>query len=361
MKRAICLIATAALLSSSVALADPMTIDLDTMTPDQLKELISMAEEEYEEATRFSSSDYNLLRENFEAAFESLIPDGASASYPLFGFNKVRKREMYKIYGTCEIKYADKSRAELYMHMIYWHDEANNVFHQVAFYSNEKVYYCDHELLQNVMPYLSESDMEKLNASEISYQASSAQATDVPTSSPLQTETPAPVHTASPTPALVPTPSPTPSPTTVPTPTPTVTPIPTAATQETYIEDALKVALGDQFIRFENNNFGKNINVYFELGPAWSNKAYRTGFLMDCADILKALDGLTGQGKISYDTLYIEADTEFIDIYGNKSSGKAMTIDITSDIVSKINWDGFLSDNLESIATNYWCHKSLRD
>lgn len=48
-------------------------------------------------------------------------------------------------------------------------------------------------------------------------------------------------------------------------------------------------------------------------------------------------------------------------VYGNKSSGKAMTIDITSDIVSKINWDGFPSDNLESIATNYWCHKSLRD
>ncbi len=38
-----------------------------------------------------------------------------------------------------------------------------------------------------------------------------------------------------------------------------------------------------------------------------------------------------------------------------------MTLDITSDIVSKINWDSFLRDNLETIATNYWCHQALRD
>lgn len=341
MKRTICLLATAALLSSSIALADPMTIDLDEMTPKEIKELISMAEDEYKEATDISSSDAKLLTENFKSAFESLIPKDADVSYPLFGLDKQRARTMYKLSGDCTVKFADKTKSTYAMTMIYWHEENAKMFHQVAFYSKEKIYYCDSDLLPNVAPYLSDSVLEKLGADEIVYTATSAMETPVPTSTPEVT----PVPTATPAPE----------------PTPEITPVPTAATQEAYIENALKSVLGSQFIRFENNNYGKNINVYFELGSAWSNKMYKTGFFMDCVDVLKALDELTDQGKISYDTLYIEADTDFIDAYGNKSTGKAMTLDITNEAISQINWDRFLRDNLESIATNYWCHQALRD
>lgn len=341
MKRTICLLATAALLSSSIALADPMTIDLDGMTPKEIKELISMAEDEYKEATDISSSDAKLLTENFKSAFESLIPKDADVSYPLFGLDKQRARTMYKLSGDCTVKFADKTKSTYAMTMIYWHEEATKTFHQVAFYSKEKIYYCDHALLPNVAPYLSDSVLEKLGADEIVYTATSAVETPVPTATPEVT----PVPTATPTPE----------------PTQEITPAQTAATQEAYIENALKSALGSQFIRFENNNYGKNINVYFELGSAWSYEMYKTSFFMDCVDVLKALDELTEQGKISYDTLYIEADTDFIDAYGNKSTGKAMTLDITSDIVSKINCGSFLRDNLETIATNYWCHQALRD
>lgn len=371
MKRIACVFAAAALLSSSVALADPMTIDLDAMTPKEIKELISMAEDEYKEATDISSSDSKLLTENFKSAFESLIPKDADVSYPLFGLDKQRARTMYMLSGDCTVKFADKSKSTFSMTMIYWHEEAAKTFHQVAFYSKEKIYYCDHALLSNVAPYLSDSVLEKLGADEIVYTATSAVETPVPTPTPTPSPSPIPAPTAtptnvptpSPTPTVEPPPSPTPTPSATPisTPSPTATPVPTAATQEAYIENALKSALGSQFIRFENNNYGKNINVYFELGSAWSNEMYKTSFFMDCVDVLKALDELTEQGKISYDTLYIEADTGFIDANGNKSTGKAMTLDITSDIVSKINWDSFLRDNLETIATNYWCHQALRD
>ncbi|MGN0774921.1 MAG: hypothetical protein ACI4MP_14145 [Candidatus Ventricola sp.] len=353
MKRVVCIFAAAALLSSSVALADPMTIDLDEMTPKEIKELISMAEDEYKEATDISSSDAKLLTENFKSAFESLIPKDADVSYPLFGLDKQRARTLYMLSGDCTVKFADKSKSTFSMTMIYWHEEEAKMFHQVAFYSKEKIYYCDNAILPHVAPYLSDSVLEKLGANEIVYTATSAMVTPVPTSTPAPSPSPTPVPTATPT--QVTTASPTPDP------TPTASPVPTAATQEAYIENALKSALGSQFIRFENNNYGKNINIYFELGSAWSNKMYKTSFFMDCVDVIKALDELTEQGKISYDTLYIEADTDFIDAYGNKSTGKAMTLDITSDIVSKINWDSFLRDNLESIATDYWCHQALRD
>lgn len=341
MKRIVCVLAASALLSSSVALADPMTIDLDAMTPKEIKELISMAEDEYKEATDISSSDAKLLTENFKSAFESLIPKDADVSYPLFGLDKQRARTMYMLSGDCTVKFADKSKSTFSMAMIYWHEEEAKMFHQVAFYSKEKIYYCDNAILPHVAPYLSDSVLEKLGANEIVYTATSAMETPVPTETPEVT----PVPTATPTPE----------------PTPEITPVPTAATQEAYIENALRNALEDRFIKFENNNYGKNINVYFELGSAWSDKMSRTSFFMDCVDVLKALDELTEQGKISYDTLYLEADTGFIDAYGNKSTGKAMTLDITSDIVAKINWDSFLRDNLESIATNYWCHQALRD
>ncbi|MGN0990009.1 MAG: hypothetical protein ACI4O4_00995 [Candidatus Ventricola sp.] len=355
MKRIVCVLSAAALLSSSVALADPMTIDLDAMTPKEIKELISMAEEEYKEATDISSSDAKLLTENFKSAFESLIPKDADVSYPLFGLDKQRARTMYMLSGDCTVKFADKSKSTFSMTMIYWHEEEAKMFHQVAFYSKEKIYFLDEDLLVNVLPYLSDAIIEKLGADEIVYKSTSAVVTPVPTSTPAPSPSQTPVPTSTPT--QVPTASPTPAPT----PTPTATPVPTAATQEAYIENALRNALEDRFIKFENNNYGKNINVYFELGSAWSNKMYKTGFFMDCVDVLKALDELTEQGKISYDTLYLEADTGFIDAYGNKSTGKAMTLDITSDIVSKINWDSFLRDNLETIATNYWCHQALRD
>ena len=225
MKRIVCVLAASALLSSSVALADPMTIDLDAMTPKEIKELISMAEDEYKEATDISSSDAKLLTENFKSAFESLIPKDADVSYPLFGLDKQRARTMYMLSGDCTVKFADKSKSTFSMAMIYWHEEEAKMFHQVAFYSKEKIYYCDNAILPHVAPYLSDSVLEKLGANEIVYTATSAMETPVPTETPEVT----PVPTATPTPE----------------PTPEITPVPTAATQEAYIENALRNALED--------------------------------------------------------------------------------------------------------------------
>lgn len=279
MKRIVCILSAAALLSSSVALADPMTIDLDGMTPKEIKELISMAEDEYKEATDISSSDAKLLTENFKSAFESLIQKDADVSYPLFGLDKQRARTMYKLSGDCTVKFADKTKSTYSMTMIYWHEEATKTFHQVAFYSKEKIYYCDHDLLSNVAPYLSDSVLERLGADEIVYTATSAMETPVPTATPEVT----PVPTATPTPE----------------PTPEITPVPTAATQEAYIENALKSALESQFIRFENNNYGKNINVYDPLFSILKkdleNRPRKYLAVKECGDPILSEGGFRGQ------------------------------------------------------------------
>lgn len=335
MKKLAAAIVIGSLSLSSVALAEPMIIDLEAMTPTELTELKTMVSEEYDRATEISSSDASLLEKNFKEAFRSIIPADADASYPFFGLDKQRARTMYKVSGECTAKFSDKSKTKYDMTMIYWYNESDSTFHQVAFYSDEKVYYCDNELLPNVAQYLKENVLEKLNADEIAYHPTTAEVTPVPTQ--------------------------TPAPTPIPTPTPTLTPQPTEATQEAYIEDALKRALGSQYIKFENNNNGDNINVYFELGAAWNNKMYKTGFFMNCVDILQALDELADLGKISFETVYLEADTDFVDTYGNPSKGKAMTLDITHDTIAQINWERFLRDNLETIATDYWCHQALKD
>lgn len=349
MKRIVCILSATALLTSSVALADPMTIDLDAMTPVEINEIIEMAEAEYKEATDFSSSDSRLLTENFETAFESLIPADAEASYPLFGLNKQRARSMYMLSGECTVRFADKSRSSYNMTMIYWHEEEARTFHQVAFYSNEKVYYCDNDLLKNVAPYLSESILQTLGADEVVYHATSAQATPVPT--------PTPEPTATPTPSPAPTPTATP----VPTPTPTATPAPTALTPEAQIELTIREVFGDDYIKHEFNSITANCNIYFNLGSGWDNASVRSGFLGDCARILKKLDALNDSGEIYLNSIYLQADGEFYDKYGNATTEKAMALRIYKDTLDKISWDRFDYNDLVTISDSYWCHQALKD
>ncbi|MBR3796028.1 MAG: hypothetical protein IKK34_08390 [Clostridia bacterium] len=347
MKKSVFLFASAIILFSSISLAEPITVDLDAMTPAEIKELITLAEAEYKEATSFSSDVYTLLAPNFRSAFESLIPSDATASYPLLGFKDQRARTMYMLSGNCTVKFADKSKSSYEMTMIYWHDESSQTFHQVAFFSDEKIYYCDNELLKNVVPYLNESIIQKLGANDIIYQATTAQATPVPT----PTSTPTPTHT----PAATPSPDPTL------TATPAPTPEPTSLTPEALIEQAIRAELGEDYIRHEIHSYTANCNIYFHLGSGWDNASIRSGFLYDCAQVLQKLDELNDSGAILLDSIYLQADGEFIDTYGNATTEKAIALRIYKETLEKINWDRFNYKDLDAISYSYWCHPALKD
>lgn len=178
------------------ALAAPMTIDLDEMTPDELQELIKVVKAEYDESVEFASSDFSKLSANLKQSFESMFPEDATVSYPFFGLDKQRARSMYRITGDCTVKYADKSKVDYdNVTMIYWLDEANAAFEQVAFFCDTQVFYCNKDLLTIVTPYLDESLLNRLNAEQAQFFAQSVEITLTPESTPIETPTPTPAPT----------------------------------------------------------------------------------------------------------------------------------------------------------------------
>lgn len=146
------------------SLADPMTIDLDTMLPSEIDALIEMASKEKREATDFSSEAYDVLKVAFEQAFESMFPSNAEASYPLFGLSKERSREMYMLSGDVTIKYADKSKQK-FSNVTSIHFLDAGVYNLVAFFSDEQIYYFDETYYSKASPYISEAIKAKLNPS----------------------------------------------------------------------------------------------------------------------------------------------------------------------------------------------------
>ena len=158
---------------SSASLADPMTIDLDTMLPSEIDALIEMAKEEKKDATNFSSEAYDVLKVAFEQAFESMFPSDAEASYPLFGLSKERAREMYMLSGDVTVKYTDKSKQK-FSNVTSIHLLDDDVYNLVAFFSDDMIYYFDETYYGKASPYISEAVKAKLNPSGLALTGNSS-------------------------------------------------------------------------------------------------------------------------------------------------------------------------------------------
>ncbi len=82
----------------------------------------------------------------------------------------------------------------------------------------------------------------------------------------------------------------------------------------------------------------------------------RRGIWLDVIKIVK---------KISTDpaieSITVNAYIKLVDQYGNEAPGKVMTVNLTKDTWSKINWDNFITDNLPEVADLYWVHPAIND
>lgn len=154
----------ALMLFSASAFAEPMTIDLDTMTPAEIDNLIDMAKKEKEDATYFPSADYSTLSDSFEQLFESMYPSDAEFSYPFFGLSSTRAREMHMLSGDVSIKYSDKSRQTVDdVTAIFWKN-ADNSFNIAAFFSDDAIYYFDDDLYVKALPLVSQATAAKVSS-----------------------------------------------------------------------------------------------------------------------------------------------------------------------------------------------------
>jgi len=82
----------------------------------------------------------------------------------------------------------------------------------------------------------------------------------------------------------------------------------------------------------------------------------RRGIWSDTIEIVKELstDG-------SIDSVTVNAYLALVDQYGNEAPGKVMMVNLTKPTWSKINWDNFITYNLQNVADLYWVHPAISD
>lgn len=206
-----------AVLFSASAVAEVRSFDLSVMSVEELESLADEVKVAKKAAVAFSSEVFGLLKPNFMETVEQLAPDAIQYDYPILGLNRDRERTYYAISGSITARFSDKTKTEYKdVTIVYWHDLEKDIYHQVAFFSRNEVYFVRQELLENIERYVDDKVFKKLveKAGSINNVANIQNSSVSPSPTPTPTPTPSP----SPTPTSVPTPTPTPSPTPTPKP-----------------------------------------------------------------------------------------------------------------------------------------------
>ena len=76
-------------------------------------------------------------------------------------------------------------------------------------------------------------------------------------------------------------------------------------------------------------------------------------------DYCKALTQAPDYAEATYYTVVFFGTCPAYDVYGNESIETALSVTLTKETIDKVNWENFLSDNLESIAERYYVDDDL--
>ena len=76
-------------------------------------------------------------------------------------------------------------------------------------------------------------------------------------------------------------------------------------------------------------------------------------------DYCKTLTQAQGYAEATYYTIVFFGTCPAYDVYGNESIETALSVTLTKETIDKVNWDNFISDNLESIAERYYVDDDL--
>ena len=232
MRRFLFVMAIACLMLLKVpAIAEVRAFDFDVMSVEELDDLLDDVRAEKKAAVVFSNEAYELLRADFKMTLEGFAPDAVKFDYPLFGLNRDRERTYYAVSGTVTAKYADETETEFKnATAVYWHDEETDSFHQVAFFTRDRVYSVRPEVLKNIERYPDGEVYQRIyKAAQEAGLLKGIMPSNIET-------TPMPSIDPNPTATLTPTLTPTPTPTVMPTLEPTATPTATPDVSEQYAE-----------------------------------------------------------------------------------------------------------------------------
>ena len=157
------------LFSCTWARSDPMTIDLSTMTIEEMDQLTEQINTEKKKATEVSADVKRFLESDFMRAVEEINPQGTTFSYPFFGLSVVHRRYYYCVCGTVGCHFPDKTNKDLWdATLIYWLDEETNTFSRAAFYSRDELFFVDPHALSHVVRYAEKVALENLERHHVS-------------------------------------------------------------------------------------------------------------------------------------------------------------------------------------------------
>lgn len=77
---------------------------------------------------------------------------------------------------------------------------------------------------------------------------------------------------------------------------------------------------------------------------------------MDIVDILKA----TNSSSFDFRSLNIVGTFAMVDKLGNSSEDDVLRVTYLRTTVDRINWTGFLTDNVYEVAESVWLHPAFR-
>jgi hypothetical protein len=82
----------------------------------------------------------------------------------------------------------------------------------------------------------------------------------------------------------------------------------------------------------------------------------RRSIWSDVIDIIKKLSADPAAESIT-----VNAYIKLVDQYGNEDQGKVMTVNLSKETWSKINWDNFNTENLPNVADFYYIHPAINN
>lgn len=101
---------------------------------------------------------------------------------------------------------------------------------------------------------------------------------------------------------------------------------------------------------------GKNVEVYFAIDDNITEGLRTLGAKSDVEKILQSVQ----KCKYDYSQIYIVGSFPLIDKFGNTEEKAVIQAKYKRSIVDKINWEGFLRDNLFDIADSKIIHPEFK-
>jgi hypothetical protein len=182
-------------------------------------------------------------------------------------------------------------------------------------------------------------------------------ATPLPTNTPLPTDTPLPTET--PLPTNTPGPTDTPLPTHTPEPTATPTPLPS-------FNDQVRNAIGAVLLSGNRDverisiieaEEGGRIYIQWTINDNFTEGLIKTGAKLDVKNMLKAIQ----DAGLSYSRVVVEGSFPLVDTLGNAKEVIVIHAEYPRELIDKINWANFRTDNVYVVGENVKIHRIFQD